>query len=991
MVRRVSSPIFIGRVAERAALAEALDRAAAGQPHVVLIAGEAGVGKSRLLTEVSTLAAASGSTTVSGHCIDLAIGTFPYAPFVDVVRDLQHVGVTASLPLATRAELGRLVPELAAEGGSGSIPQLGDQGRLFAAVRDAIAAAAITEPLVVVLEDLHWADPSTLDLVTYLARSMGAERYVLVLTARLDETPRDHRLRATVSELDRLPGFERIELRRFDALEVTQQLTGILGSAPDRDVARDVFERSDGNPFFAEELIASGAAGGASLPASLRELLISRLATLGEPTRRVLGIAAVAGRTVDHELLERVAKEPAPVLIAALKDAISGRILVNVAEPVPGYAFRHALMREAAYDELLAVERTAVHLAIADTLDSDVRASGAADIRRAGEIAHHAMAAGDLARALVASRDAAEAAEAASAHADAEVHLDRMLELWPRVQDPATLVGLDLGAVQARAARAAAAAGHQIRAVTLARDALTTYEPNDIERWVATQLELFDYAWEAADVTTAESAVREALPVLRDERSERSARAFAAEALLQWHYGRYSTALEASAVAIDVARAVDAPRELVRALTVLGQVYTHLGETNRAEAVLADAGRLLDVVLDPDVRARLSRWSGWNRFCHGDFESGLAHHRHGFEIARRAGADGRHGAHQLDGVLENLVELGRWPEALATAEQIKARVFFSFEIVYSHMSLARLHTYMGRTEDADREIEQGALIPTVGPHRVWQLEDQIFLAYATGRPADGRRLMDTLIDAMPETEHDATLWWSLVKATGGEADHAASARRRRRRTEADEAVIAGRRFIELFRRSARRAIDADGSGPLVRAEVLRMDAEAERLEGRADPARWAVAVQARSELQQPWESASVRYRHAEAILASGGSVAEAAIPLREAHAVATDLGALPLQRAIQALASRARIRLDLAADATTAEASGGALLTTREREVLALVAVGHTNREIGDRLFISEKTASVHVTHAMDKLGALSRYDAAAAATRLGLLPPADS
>jgi DNA-binding CsgD family transcriptional regulator len=443
-------------------------------------------------------------------------------------------------------------------------------------------------------------------------------------------------------------------------------------------------------------------------------------------------------------------------------------------------------------------------------------------------------------------------------------------------------------------------------------------------------------------------------------------------------------------VALDVARAVAAPRELVRALTVLGQVYTHLGETNRAEAVLAEAGRLLHVVLDPDIRALSYRWRGWTGFIHGDFEGSLAHDRHGFEIARRQGADGRYGAHLLDSILENLVELGRWPEAFATADQIMTRVAFSFEMVYSHMSLARLNTYLGRTEDAEREIEQGVRIPTVGPHRVWQLEDQIFLAYATGRYADGRRLMDASIEALPEPEHDATLWWSLVKATEGEADHAGSARRRRRRKEADEAVVAGRRYIDLFRRSALRAIDADGGGPLVRAEVMRMDAEAERLEGLADPARWAAAVQARSELQQPWELASVRYRHAEAILGSGGSVADAAIPLREAYAVAIALGALPLQRAIQALASRARIRLDSAADAATADTSRDPLLTTREREVLALVAVGHTNREIGDRLFISEKTASVHVTHAMDKLGALSRYDAAAAATRLGLLPPAD-
>ena len=174
---------------------------------------------------------------------------------------------------------------------------------------------------------------------------------------------------------------------------------------------------------------------------------------------------------------------------------------------------------------------------------------------------------------------------------------------------------------------------------------------------------------------------------------------------------------------------------------------------------------------------------------------------------------------------------------------------------------------------------------------------------------------------------------------------------------------------------------------MVRAQLRTADAEESRLEGEPDPAQWVAAIEARSEIEQPWELAYARYRHAEAMLATGAPTVDAAVHLREAHAVATDLGAAPLRRSIEAPASRARIQLSGADPAATRPAT---TLTARELEVLALVAAGHTNREIGERLFISEKTASVHITHAMDKLGALSRYEAAATATRLGLLGPAE-
>jgi DNA-binding CsgD family transcriptional regulator len=247
--------------------------------------------------------------------------------------------------------------------------------------------------------------------------------------------------------------------------------------------------------------------------------------------------------------------------------------------------------------------------------------------------------------------------------------------------------------------------------------------------------------------------------------------------------------------------------------------------------------------------------------------------------------------------------------------------------------------------------------------------------------------MKLAIAALPEPDRDATLWWSLLKSISGEADHADEARRRRRTVEVEEAVAVGRRFANLLRQSANAAAEADGAGLMIEALLRTAAAEEARLEGRPDPVAWAAAVDARSELDQPWELAYARYRHAEAILTSGGAATDAAEPLREAHTTASRLGAAPLRIALEALASRARIQLESRPNRVRAAVTPSTTtLTARELEVLALVAAGHTNREIGDRLFISEKTASVHVTHAMDKLGALSRYDAAATATRLGLL-----
>ena len=220
MARRVSSPSFVGRGAELAALSTALDRSAAGVPAVVLVAGESGVGKSRLLSEFAAAARDGGALVLEGECIELGEGELPYAPVVGALRHLARVlepGTLDDLAPASRRELARLVPELAPADGPAGAPS---QPVLFEAVLALLARLAGDEPVLVVLEDMHWADRSTRDLLAFVARNLRRERVMVVASYRSDALHRRHPLRPLLAELDRLPGAERIQLERLSRAEV---------------------------------------------------------------------------------------------------------------------------------------------------------------------------------------------------------------------------------------------------------------------------------------------------------------------------------------------------------------------------------------------------------------------------------------------------------------------------------------------------------------------------------------------------------------------------------------------------------------------------------------------------------------------------------------------------------------------------------------------------------------------------------------------------
>jgi predicted ATPase len=415
VAQRVSSPALVGRAAEAAQLGAAFERAAAGQATVAVVAGEAGVGKTRLVAELDDRVRRQGALALAGGCLDVGDGVVAYAPLVEALRPLPGLLAPEELERVlggARAELARLVPELGAPGATPPDgPEVGAAvpGRLFELLLGVLHRLTDQGPVLVVVEDLHWADRSTRDLLGFLVRNLRGP-VALVLTYRSDELHRRHPLRPFLAELDRGGRVERLELGRLDRRELAELLAGILGEPADPDLVGELLARSEGNPFFAEELLAARREG-VDLPEALRDLLLARVQALSAAAQRGLQVAAVAGQRVDHELLAAVAGQPPERLVEPLREAIGRQVLV-VEEGGDSYRFRHALVQEAIYDDLLPVQRGPLHAAYARALAARIeRRGGGATASKLGQLAHHWDVAHDQGRALLASVRAGQAAE----------------------------------------------------------------------------------------------------------------------------------------------------------------------------------------------------------------------------------------------------------------------------------------------------------------------------------------------------------------------------------------------------------------------------------------------------------------------------------------------------------------------------------------------------------------------------------------------------
>ena len=424
-------------------------------------------------------------TVMLGECLPLGDGELPYAPIMAALRSLLRSGdgerVEAWLS-SGRSELAVLLPELAHDSDAPESPpgQL-SQGRLFEQLLAVLRAAASERPLMLVIEDFHWADRSTRDFLAYLVRAARREPIALIVTYRADELHRRHPARPFVLDLERVGAAAKIELAPLTRAEVREQVSAILDSAPPPLLLDTLLERSEGNPFFTEELLAASQGDTGELPRSLRDILLTRVETHDAAVQDVLRIAAVAGRTVEHALLAAAANVPEDELNRALRAAVDDFLLTHDSTTAR-YAFRHALLREAIYSDLLPGERRSLHRTLAQTLSARPDLAGGAALAEA-ELAYHWYAAGELPTALRASLAAGFAAEELRALGEAWLHYARALEIWDRLESVPDELPLGRCDLLRRAADAAVLTGDVRSGLRIARELLAEvdeqHEPVD--------------------------------------------------------------------------------------------------------------------------------------------------------------------------------------------------------------------------------------------------------------------------------------------------------------------------------------------------------------------------------------------------------------------------------------------------------------------------------------------------------------------------------
>jgi ATP/maltotriose-dependent transcriptional regulator MalT len=977
---RVTSSRLVGRGAELARLEAALADAAAGRPSLAFVAGDSGVGKSRLIAELEDRARADGVCVLHGESVELGEGELPFGPLVGALRPLARSrdDVLDELDDVSRAELARLLPAFAPPGhaaGPDAAPERA-QARLFEAVLGLLDRLGAGGSVLLVLEDLHWADPSTRAFVAFLGRSLCLERVLVVASYRLDELHRRHPLRPLLAEIERDPSVARIELPPLTRDEVACALEDILGEDPSPPLVDRLYARTEGNPLFLEELLAAGPDGRGALPATLRDALMVRVDRLSDDAQALLRVLAIA-QIADHALLAQASGLDAAALGAAVREAVAAHVVV--AGDDGQHAFRHALLREVVQDDLLPGEREQLHLALARALED--RAGGA---QVAAGVAFHYAAAGAQPAALAASVRAAAAAERIHAYDEAAGLVERALELWERVDDPEVLAGAGRLELLSRAAEHHVQGSDQARAEPLLRAALDAVDRDREPRPAAALLErLARVQWRLGRSDEALTTAREGLELVgADASSPERARLLAWFAKTRMLQGRYRDAVRAGREALAAATAADDAAALSGALNALGVALIHQGEIDEGVAHLRDAMARAQAEGRPEDRRAAAVNLADALHLAGRLEEAR-------EVARQAADEAQRDGHLTPWLALTVADLafeaGEWAEAERWMPSSERR-YAGLEL--ANVELRRAEAALGRGEHAGIAERLERIAPLVADSGEAQFHGAFGALLAElrrrGGDLDGARdAVDAALDRIEFCTDDG-LRLARVSAAGitVEADRA---QRGRDLGDPEETARALAGVDDLLLRVE--AAAADG-GALQGAWLRDARAEAARATGADDPELWAAAAEAWEALGRPYPALVARRRQAEALVVrddrdAAGPVAAAAL------ARAREIGAGWLAGELEALMARARLRHDGAAPPSVAPGAEAADepfgLTARERQVLALVARGATNREIGAELFMAEKTASVHVSRILAKLDVRTRTEAAAVAHRLGL------
>jgi DNA-binding CsgD family transcriptional regulator len=953
MPARVSAEVMVGREEPLGALSAALASTRAGEGSVVVVGGEAGAGKTRLVAEF--LERNEGVTRLVGGCLELGQAVMPLAPLAGILRQLaRDLGDERAVELIG-PELAGFLP------GRGLValdPHWTGQLGMFEAFRDVLAQLAADRPVVVVVEDLHWADRSTLDLLIWLTRNLPESGVLVVATYRSDEMRRSHPLRPVLAELGRLPHVVRVNLEPLTERQVAELLSAIHGGPVPPGVARRIADRAEGNPFFVEELFAGSGDGG--VPLTLRDILAARIDVLPEPAKEVLRIAAAAGRRVDHRLLEVVADLPADDLETGLRAAVDGQALVQEAD---GFRFRHALLQEAVHEQLLPGERVRLHRAFADALleEPALAAGGAESVD--SELAHHALAAHDVELAYRSLVRAGERAHALFAFNEAQRHFEGAVELGSQVSsaDPDAPAAWELLRSAAHSARHA---GNPSLGIGHLRRAIAALDPvADRVTVGGLYAELGEALWMTGFGDEAVAAADTATEMLAGEHTREAAEAFGFQSRLRMLLGRFADAVAPGRLGVALAHELDAPLELSRAQNSLGTSLGLLGQLEEGTALLRDA---IAVAHAGGAGADAVRgYINLTSVLKTPADDVVAAERcalEGLEYAARHSVRGAMTDWLRMELADAYVRLGRLGDAETVLAEVRTGSVPGVNGQYVNVSRAWLHTLQGRYDEGAAHLRLAQeLAPNIrDPQAIGpQVGVRMLLALAGGQsdPGDALELLEPYA-ADPNT-YQAFALVSRLAAASGSSDAVGT-------VERIQAFLADRRCDAHGVRLA----NLDAWLSVVGAELA-------RVRGADDPGLWRQAREAMTAHGQAEQALYCSVRLVDS-LGTSGQPDEATAELHEAHRVAGQLGAVALADDLEHVARRHRIKIP---GAPTPRGVAG--LTAREAEVLTLLELGRTNREIGQTLYISEKTASVHVSNILAKLGVSNRGEAAAVARDL--------
>jgi DNA-binding CsgD family transcriptional regulator len=965
---RASSPNLVGRVSEMARLTAAYERARQSIPQTLVIQGDAGIGKSRLVAEFLTRVRGAGDVAVLGRCANVE-GGLPFGPIVDGFRHLIAQRGSQALP----DEIGLLAPILPELEDAEQTRKRPTRTGLFHAMASVLTGVGC--PIAFVIEDAHWSDRSTRDAVGFLVQNLVSAPVMWIVTIRADEPDPAAGLLGWLGELKRSSSTTVLGLDPLDREGARLQIEEIMGSMPSPEVVETIYRRSQGNPFFVEELIAAGVdADVGSLP-SLADVFLGRVAAFDEEVRELLRAVAVSELGVTSDALAQALETDPHRVARALRRAVSAQLLVR--ERDDHYAFRHALLRELLYDELTSHERRRYHGAYAEALSTSARGRDALIL---SQIAQHWWEAEEPSRAREAFITAAEAAEAALAHAEAMRHLVDAAELSEELGagDPP----VDL--LYERAARSAASAGDWAVSVELLGTALERVDRSRCPERAAHLMGRLAWTRWTAFHDPARALLEDALQLIPAHPPTASrARLLRTYAYILENSGQVDRHLhELNAEAVDVARQSGDQLEEGLARVQAGTVLTpemspDLGPVLDALMLIKQHGTP-DDILDASVRI------GDAMTYLGDFESLLVLMKDALALATdlqiHTSWPGLHLVYS-----NALFYLGRWSEIEELENLFRGSGPVTTPQAMTHLSSCPAWLGQGRFDKVRDYLELLAVtVDESSPIDRAQVAHMAALYYLwTGdlkRASDEVRAGIGMMEKRSSLPNAQELF--LVALQVEAARHLSG------RSRTDDT-----RFADLCIEGARRAA-REGQDRLSPIILEWSEAEYARAKGQNDLRLWSEVATGWQRLQIPWFEAWARWRQAEALLMAGAPRAEAIEALSRARELASRLGAGPLLQEVEGLAQRARLVLPSQEESSDAKGPDSATspierfgLTARELEVLRLVTEGKTNPEIAEELFITRKTASAHVSHILAKLGVSRRGEAASIAHAMNLTP----